>query len=60
MLVAGGRAPVVVSEDMVRGMKKGAVIVDVAVAPLASYDGRPRGTLQAATTTRLRPLRLAS
>jgi alanine dehydrogenase len=31
VLVAGGRAPVVVSEDMVRGMKKGAVIVDVAV-----------------------------
>ena len=31
VLVAGGRAPVVVSEDMVRGMKDGAVIVDVAV-----------------------------
>jgi alanine dehydrogenase len=31
VLVAGGRAPVVVSEDMVRSMKKGAVIVDVAV-----------------------------
>jgi len=31
VLVAGGRAPVVVSEDMVRNMKKGAVIVDVAV-----------------------------
>ncbi len=31
VLVAGGRAPVVVSEDMVRGMKHGAVIVDVAV-----------------------------
>ena len=31
MLVAGGRAPVVVSEDMVRSMKLGAVIVDVAV-----------------------------
>ena len=31
VLVAGGRAPVVVSDDMVRGMKKGAVIVDVAV-----------------------------
>ena len=30
-LVAGGRAPVVVSEEMVRGMRKGAVIVDVAV-----------------------------
>jgi alanine dehydrogenase len=31
VLVAGGRAPVVVSEAMVRAMKKGAVIVDVAV-----------------------------
>ena len=31
VLVAGGRAPVVVSEDMVRSMKQGAVIVDVAV-----------------------------
>ncbi|MFM7252110.1 MAG: alanine dehydrogenase [Ilumatobacteraceae bacterium] len=31
VLVAGGRAPVVVTEDMVRTMKKGAVIVDVAV-----------------------------
>ena len=31
VLVAGGRAPVVVSEAMVRSMKPGAVIVDVAV-----------------------------
>ncbi|HEY4610553.1 MAG TPA: alanine dehydrogenase, partial [Ilumatobacteraceae bacterium] len=31
VLVAGGRAPVVVSEDMVRTMKQGAVIVDVAI-----------------------------
>ena len=31
VLVAGGRAPIVVSEDMVRTMKPGAVIVDVAV-----------------------------
>lgn len=31
VLVAGGRAPVVVSEDMVRTMKPGSVIVDVAV-----------------------------
>ena len=31
VLVAGGRAPVVVTEDMVRSMKQGAVIVDVAV-----------------------------
>jgi len=31
VLVAGGRAPVVVSEDVVRSMKKGAVIVDVAI-----------------------------
>ena len=31
VLVAGGRAPVVISEQMVRTMKPGAVIVDVAV-----------------------------
>jgi alanine dehydrogenase len=31
VLVAGGRAPVVVTEDMVRSMKTGAVVVDVAV-----------------------------
>ena len=31
VLVAGGRAPTVVTTDMVRAMKKGAVIVDVAV-----------------------------
>ena len=31
VLVAGGRAPVVVSEDMVRNMKPGSVIVDVAI-----------------------------
>ena len=31
VLVAGGRAPLVVTEDMVAGMKPGAVVVDVAV-----------------------------
>lgn len=31
VLVAGGRAPIVISEDMVKSMKAGAVIVDVAV-----------------------------
>jgi alanine dehydrogenase len=31
VLVAGARAPIVVTEDMVRNMKRGAVIVDVAV-----------------------------
>jgi len=31
VLVAGGRAPVVVTEDMVRNMKHGALIVDIAV-----------------------------
>jgi alanine dehydrogenase len=31
VLVPGGRAPVVVSEDMVRGMRPGAVVVDVAI-----------------------------
>ncbi len=31
VLVAGGRAPVVITDDMVRTMKPGAVIVDVAI-----------------------------
>ncbi len=31
VLVAGGRAPMVVTEEMVRGMKRSAVIIDVAV-----------------------------
>jgi alanine dehydrogenase len=31
VLIAGARAPVVVSEDMVRSMKRGSVIVDVAI-----------------------------
>ncbi|MBV8981195.1 MAG: alanine dehydrogenase, partial [Acidimicrobiia bacterium] len=31
VLVPGGRAPVLVTEDMVRGMQRGSVIVDVAV-----------------------------
>ncbi len=31
VLVPGGRAPTIVTEDMVRGMKEGAVIVDIAV-----------------------------
>jgi alanine dehydrogenase len=31
VLVAGGRAPTIVTEDMVRGMKPGAVIVDIAI-----------------------------
>ena len=31
VLVPGGRAPIVVSEDMVRSMKPGAVIIDIAI-----------------------------
>jgi alanine dehydrogenase len=31
VLVAGGRAPVVVTEEMVRSMKRGAVVVDIAI-----------------------------
>jgi len=31
VLVAGGRAPIVVSEDVVRSMRPGAVIVDIAI-----------------------------
>jgi alanine dehydrogenase len=31
VLVAGGRAPVVVTEDMVRAMRRGAVLVDISI-----------------------------
>ena len=31
VLIAGGRAPTVVTEDMVKGMKRGSVIIDIAV-----------------------------
>jgi alanine dehydrogenase len=31
VLLAGGRAPVIVTEDMVRSMKRGAVIIDIAI-----------------------------
>ena len=31
VLVPGGRAPVVVTEDMITGMKQGAVVVDIAI-----------------------------
>ena len=31
VLVAGGRAPIVVTEDMVRSMKPGSVVVDIAI-----------------------------
>jgi len=43
VLVAGGRAPVVVSDDMVRGMKKGAVIVDVEANSAAARAGLKAG-----------------
>src|SRR5207249_2460445 len=31
VLVAGGRAPMLVSEDVVRAMKRGAVVVDISI-----------------------------
>jgi alanine dehydrogenase len=31
VLVAGGRPPILVSEEMVKGMKKGAVVIDISV-----------------------------
>jgi alanine dehydrogenase len=31
VLVPGGRAPIVVSEDMIRSMKSGAVVIDIAI-----------------------------
>lgn len=39
VLVAGGRAPVVVTEDMVRGMRPRSVIVDVAIDQGGSVEG---------------------
>jgi alanine dehydrogenase len=39
VLVAGGRAPVVVTEDMIRGMQPGSVIVDVAVDQGGCVEG---------------------
>jgi alanine dehydrogenase len=39
VLVAGGRAPVVVTEDMVRSMKPRSVIVDVAIDQGGCVDG---------------------
>lgn len=51
VLVAGGRAPVVVTDDMVRTMKPGAVIVDVAV----DQGGCVATTVE---TTHLDPVRM--
>ena len=39
VLVAGGRAPVVVTEDLVRGMQRGSVIVDVAIDQGGCVEG---------------------
>ena len=39
VLVAGGRAPIVVTEDMVRGMRDRAVIVDVAIDQGGCVEG---------------------
>ncbi len=39
VLVAGGRAPVVVTEDMVRGMQRGSVVVDVAIDQGGCVEG---------------------
>ncbi len=39
VLVAGGRAPTVVTEDMIRGMKPGSVIVDVAIDQGGCVEG---------------------
>ena len=39
VLVAGGRAPVVVTEDLVRGMQRGSVIVDVAIDQGGCIEG---------------------
>jgi alanine dehydrogenase len=39
VLVAGGRAPIVVTEEMVRGMRPGSVIVDVAIDQGGCVEG---------------------
>jgi alanine dehydrogenase len=39
VLVPGGRAPVVISDDMIRTMKRGAVIVDVAIDQGGCVEG---------------------
>jgi alanine dehydrogenase len=39
VLVPGGRAPVVITEDMIRTMKRGAVIVDVAIDQGGCVEG---------------------
>ena len=54
VLVAGGRAPVVVTEDMVRTMKPGAVIVDVADRPGRLHRDDPRDHPRRARVLRAR------
>ncbi|MGH9243175.1 MAG: alanine dehydrogenase [Acidimicrobiales bacterium] len=39
VLVPGGRAPIVVTDDMIEGMKRGAVIVDVAIDQGGCVEG---------------------
>jgi alanine dehydrogenase len=39
VLIAGGRAPVVVTDDMVRGMRPGSVLVDVAIDQGGCIEG---------------------
>jgi alanine dehydrogenase len=39
VLVAGGRAPVVITEEMVRGMQRGSVVVDVAIDQGGCVEG---------------------
>jgi alanine dehydrogenase len=39
VLVPGGRAPIVVTDEMVRGMRRGAVIVDVAIDQGGCVEG---------------------
>jgi NAD(P) transhydrogenase subunit alpha len=61
VLVAGGRAPVVVSDDLVRGMKAGAVIVDVAAETGGNCElTKPGETVEAHGVTILGPLNLPS
>ena len=46
VLVPGELAPVIITEDTVKGMKKGAVIVDIAIDQGGNCDITPKGTIE--------------
>ena len=46
VLVPGELAPVIITEDTVKGMKKGSVIVDIAIDQGGNCDITPKGTIE--------------